>query len=365
MAGELTPGLALCRAFYGEAVEPVLRAHFPSLAHAAGLIGPGSEVLGFDTARSQDHHFGPRALLFLRDDDLPLSPRVSECLAAHLPHAFRGFSTNFTEPQADGSRMPAPTATGRVNHLIEIHSVRSYARARMGLDPGELSSLRRWLTLPQQRLLEFTRGEIFRDDLGEITALREALAYFPHEVWIYLLGCQWQKISQEEAFVGRTNEVGDALGSRLVAARLVRELMRLCFLMERRYWPYTKWFGSTFARLEIAPALAPAFTKALAADDFAAREAALSTAYEVLARRHNALGIAPPLEATVRPYFTRPFMVIAADRFARAIRAAIADPDLKRLPLYGAIDQFTDNTDVAESVAAMTALGAIYGSEDA
>lgn len=360
MAGEFTSGLTLCRAFYREAIAPILQAHLPSLGHAAGLIGPGSEVLGFDTERSRDHHFGPRALLFLRDDDLPLASRLSECLADHLPRTFQGFSTNFTKPQADGSRMPAPTTTGPVNHLIEIHSVRSYAWARLELDPGDLSSPRRWLTLPQQRLLEFTRGEIFRDDLGEITALREALSYFPHEVWLYLLASQWQKISQEEAFVGRTDEVGDTLGSKLVAARLVRELMRLCFLMERRYWPYTKWFVSAFAQLDIASALSPVFADALAADDFAAREAALSMAYEILALRHNTLGIAPPLEATVRPYFTRPFMVIAADRFARAIRATIADPELKRLPLFGAIDQFTDNTDVSESVAAMTALSMLY-----
>jgi hypothetical protein len=41
------------------------------------------------------------------------------------------------------------------------------------------------------------------------------------------------------------------LGSRIVAARQVRELMRPGFLLERNYWPYPKWFGTAFGRLEL------------------------------------------------------------------------------------------------------------------
>ncbi|MGD6748549.1 DUF4037 domain-containing protein [Streptomyces sp. BH105] len=59
-------------------------------------------------------------------------------------------------------------------------------------------------------------------------------------MWRHLLACQWQRISQEEAFVGRCAESGDDLGSALVAGRLVRDLMRLCLLPDRRCAPYGK-----------------------------------------------------------------------------------------------------------------------------
>ena len=49
--------------------------------------------------------------------------------------------------------------------------------------------------------------------------------------------------------MGRTAEVGDDLGSALIATRLARDLMRVCFLFARTYWPYAKWFGTAFARL--------------------------------------------------------------------------------------------------------------------
>ena len=40
------PGLELSQKYYWEIVRPLLDGQFPGLAHAAGLIGPGSEVLG-------------------------------------------------------------------------------------------------------------------------------------------------------------------------------------------------------------------------------------------------------------------------------------------------------------------------------
>ena len=46
---EFIPGIELCGGFYHEVVAPILHAHYPQLPHAAALIGPGSEVLGFDT----------------------------------------------------------------------------------------------------------------------------------------------------------------------------------------------------------------------------------------------------------------------------------------------------------------------------
>lgn len=50
------PGLELSRRFYWEAVRPVLDDAYPNLSHSAALIGHGSEVLGFDTPMSADHH---------------------------------------------------------------------------------------------------------------------------------------------------------------------------------------------------------------------------------------------------------------------------------------------------------------------
>ena len=196
-------------------------------------------------------------------------------------------------------------------------------------------------------MLTATSGKVFYDGLEELNRIREQLAYYPHDIWLYLLSAQWRRIEQEEPFMGRCGDVGDELGSQVIAARLVRDVMKLCFLMERRYATYMKWFGTAFARLRCADELTPLLQHALRASGWKEREALFSLIYERLAEMHNALGITQPLETKVSPFYTRPYMVIHAERFAEAIRNVISDEEVKHIKvMIGGVDQFVDSTDV-------------------
>jgi uncharacterized protein DUF4037 len=206
-----------------------------------------------------------------------------------------------------------------------------------------------WLTFPSQALLSLTAGAVHHDGTGELGALRERLAWYPRDVWIYLLAAGWQRISQEEHLMQRAGFAGDELGSALIGSRLVRDVMSLCFLMERRYAPYPKWFGTAFARLACAAGLTPTLRRAQLAAGWREREAALCDAYETVARMHNGLGVTEELPAHVSPFFDRPFRVIHGERFAQALKAQIADPAVRTIAkrhLIGGIDQLSDSTDL-------------------
>ena len=164
-----------------------------------------------------------------------------------------------------------------------------------------------------------------------------------------MLACQWQRIWQDEPLVGRAAEVGDDTGSRLVTARIVRDLMRLHFLLAGEYWPYAKWFGSAYRALphddeEILPAL----DAALDATTHREREDALVAAYEALGRLHNTTALTAPVDPKVSLFYNRPFRVPKSDRFVDACLREIEDDRLRSLPLVGSIDQFVDSTDVLE-----------------
>jgi hypothetical protein len=167
-----------------------------------------------------------------------------------------------------------------------------------------------------------------------------------------VLACQWARIAQEEAFPGRCAEAGDDLGSAVVAARLVRDLMRLVLLMRRRYPPYSKWLGSAFAQLagmcgpaEQPTGLRPALAATLGARSWPDREQNLCAAYEAVARMHNELGLTAPLDASVRPFYDRPYRVIDAGRFVASLRESISADEIRHLPPTGNVDQFIDSTD--------------------
>src|SRR5947209_6106721 len=96
------PGLALSRRFYQEAVRPVLDARFPDLRYAAGRIGAGSDVLGFDTEMSTDHDWGPMVELFLRDEDMALAHDLRGMLDRQLPESFAGYPVRFVSSGEGG-----------------------------------------------------------------------------------------------------------------------------------------------------------------------------------------------------------------------------------------------------------------------
>ncbi|MFD0599886.1 hypothetical protein ACFQZ4_52430 [Catellatospora coxensis] len=96
---EFVAGLQLCRVFYTQAVRPLLDEAYPRLRHAAARVGPGSEVLGFDTARSADHDWGPRLELLLSPADADRhGEQVSQLLARRLPKQTLGWPTHFEPP---------------------------------------------------------------------------------------------------------------------------------------------------------------------------------------------------------------------------------------------------------------------------
>ena len=341
VSGVFVPGLELNAAFYREVVATAAR-HWP---HSAARLGWGSDVLGFDTERSTDHGWGPSIQLFVDPADVD---EVRDAVERALPEDFRGW----------------PVRYGWDDHPIEPHvsvtTVTGWIERQLGVDPrAELTHVD-WLLIPQQELLGVVRGAVYHDGLGELEPLRTLVAWYPPDVARWMLVCQWHRVAEEEAFVGRAAEVGDELGSRLVTARVARELMRIWFLLERQYWPYTKWFGSAFTLLPGTDGVSAALQRAVAATTYDAREVALAEAHECTARRHNAAGITEELPTDVRSFHDRGYLVLDADRFTDACRARVEDPVLRDLPLVGSVDQFVDSTDVLNAPTRARRLRALY-----
>jgi hypothetical protein len=354
------PGLELSRRLFVEAVEPLLQHRFGRLRLGAGHLGRGSDVLGFDTPQSRDHDWGPQVTLFVAEADYSaqLVADIDRVLADELPFEVAGYSTHFAAfpelgmtPEgdlADGGH-PAPIAQRPIRHKVRITTVRRFCQNYLGVDPLASSGLApaAWLSIPEQHLRTLAVGGVFRDDLGELWRARDILRWYPHEVWLYVLAAQWRRIEQEEPFMACCGDVGDELGSRVEATRLVRELMHLCFLMERSYAPYSKWFGTGFRQLACFDRLHPLLSGALDGRSWREREGYRSEVYTVVAELHNALGITDPLPTSVSRFHHRPYLVLGADRFWQAIEARISSPAVRRLPHHlGSISQWVDSTDV-------------------
>jgi hypothetical protein len=334
---EFLPGVRLCEVFYRQAVRPLLDEHYPGLPHTAARVGPGSDVLGYDTARSTDHDWGPRLTLLLHPADAARhAAAISAMLTRRLPKHVLGWPTHFTPPDA---RVRVMTATdGPVAHRVDITTYDAWVRAQFGA-PFD-ATLLDWVATPTQVFAETVGGAVYHDELGELTRLREQVAWYPPDVWRYVLAAQWTHIAQEEAFPGRSAEAGDPAGERLLTARLARHVMRLRLLQARTYPPYSKWLGTAYRGLTGDPAGDGA--GAPAGDG----SGTLLDAFEAAGRAQNELRLSAVVDATRRPFHDRPWQVIDGGRYAAALHDAISDPAVRRLPPVGAIDQYVDNTDL-------------------
>ena len=338
---DFVSGIDLARMFYIEVVQPLIKGQ----AHSAARLGSGSEVLGFDTPRSTDHGWGPRLHIFVAPSEVDALQTIID---SSLPEEFQGWPVYFGWDEV------------AVQHHVNVAPLGEWLESHLGFDPQVDITVQDWLTTPQQLLIEVTAGAVFHDPDGDLKRVRNKLGWYPHDIWLWTLACQWRRIAQEEAFIGRTAEVGDELGSRILTTRIVRDLMRLCFLIERRYAPYSKWLGSAFQKLRMAPKLNPHLDAALMATDYPARETALCSAYEYIARCYNQLNLTPPIDPETRLFYKRPFRVLGGDRFTEVCLAAIQDEWLKGQPLVGSVDQFMDSTDALSNARRSRCLTNIY-----
>lgn len=361
---DFMPGLDLNEHFYREVVQPILVAEFPALSHSAARLGQGSDVLGYDDEMSTDHDWGIRQQIFLSPaDHARHALTISEALRQKLPYYYRGYSVHFGPPDEEGVSLLQEIHNGPVNHLIEVVTTRDFFTREVGLDPFRAWDAIDWLSVSQQQLLSVTAGRVFADGLGELEPLREKFAYYPPDVWLYLLACQWRRIGQEDHFVGRTGYRGDDIGSRLLATRLAHDIMLLCFLMEKRYAPYPKWFGAAFQELACAPDLTPVLRQLLAAGSWQERETHLCAALEYVGQMHNRLRLTAPVPAGCEPFHGRPFRVHNG-AYETALHQVIGDPQVKQLPPYlGSIDQFSHSTDLRSNPELFGKLRPLYQQE--
>jgi hypothetical protein len=334
-------GIDLARSYYTEVVAPILGEQWPQLSYAAGRLGTGSDVVGFDDEVSRDHDWGLRLSLFVSADAVDW---VTAGLDARLPESFRGHPTRFTF-----------TATTEPHHHVEVSTVGGFLVERLGFDPREPMTTHDWLSLSGQAVLEVTAGPVFVDEVGDLTAARRLLAWYPDDIWRYVLGCDWQRISQELPLMGRAADASDDRGSRVIAARVAHAVMHLAFMVERQWPPYAKWLGSAFDRLPCASAVGEALDRALSATAASDRQQAIADALQWLLERQNALGVTTVGAATI-PFWNRPYLhpdpAIAAE-----LLNGIGDPEVRRLPLgLGSIEQRTDNVDILVNPVARRAM---------
>ena len=224
-------GLEIAKAFYHEYGEPMLREKFPEILPfmAVGLLGRGSECLGFDDEVSRDHDFEPGFCVFLPGEEI-----VDRRTAFLLERAYAGLPKEFM-----GLRRAVISPVGGARH--GVLRTAEFMTDLVGSSDGRLD-LTGWMTVPDHALTEVLSGEIFTDPYGEVTAIRERLRRQPVDV-------KRKKLAGHLLLMGQSGQYnykrclahGETAAAQLAVMEFVKSTMSVVFLLNNAYQPYYKW----------------------------------------------------------------------------------------------------------------------------
>ena len=221
-------GLEEARKFYEEAGAEMISRNFGDLENriAVGLVGHGSECFGYDDQTSRDHDFETGFCIWLTKDD-------EEKVGFRLMRAYDKLVKSVNGERAD-----------RVveNGFQGVFVTGDFYRRYTGCD-GAPKTWQDWLYTNSAYFAEATNGEVFRDDLGEFTKIRnEILHGMPEDVRAKKIGSCSLKAAQSGQYnYARCLAHGEEGAAMLALFEFVTNAIELAFLLNRKHCPYYKW----------------------------------------------------------------------------------------------------------------------------
>lgn len=222
-------GMELAKAYFEEYGKPLIQGQFREYEGqiAAGLAGEGSECLGFDDEFSQDHDFGPGFCIWLPEPVYgEIGPAMQQAYDG-LPREYRGYA-----------RIQTPQGGGRVG----VFSIAGFYGKYTGLSHAPRDNME-WFRIPQSFLAAAVNGQVFRDPLGEFTAIRNTLkGFYPRDVLKKKLAARVVLMAQSGQYnYPRSMKRGDSYAAYLACGEFVKTALAALYLLNETYMPFYKW----------------------------------------------------------------------------------------------------------------------------
>ncbi len=232
-------GMELARGYYETWGRPMIHEIFPEYESriAVGLVGEGSECFGFDDAYSADHDFGPAFCMWLNGEDMAAIGQKLQAEYDRLPQEFAGMPV-----RKEG------LLAGKRSGVWEIGSF--YQRFLGTGDAPE--DWQRWLYLPEHYFAAAVNGQVFRDDAGVFSGIRQRLLKgYPEDVRIKKMVARAALMAQAGQYnYSRCLKRGEMVAAQLALAEFTKAGMSMVYLLNNTYAPFYKWMHRGMGRLE-------------------------------------------------------------------------------------------------------------------
>ncbi len=226
-------GIEQAKKFYNEVGKKMIADKFGDYQNriAVGLVGHGSECFGFDDDVSQDHDFEVGFCMWLTKED-------EEKIGFKLMRAYDKLKEEYALQNGFAtSRQSAAGASAQGVCVID-----DFYRRYTGTD-GAPKGWQDWLYTDSLFFAEATNGEVFRDDLGEFSKIRnQILQGMPDDVRAKKIGSLAISMAQTGQYnYARCLKHGEDGAAMLALCEFVKSACQTAFLLEKKHMPYYKW----------------------------------------------------------------------------------------------------------------------------
>lgn len=233
-------GLDISREFYLKYGKPMLEEQFSDVLDriAVGLAGEGSECYGFDDELSRDHDFDAGFCLWITEKDERDFGFKLERAYAKLPKEFMGLKRSSVSP-VGGNRHGVIT-------------VEEFYTRHLGA-PTAPDTYERWLYTPSCSLAAASNGEVFKDDLGEFSLVRNRLLQgYPEDIRKKKLAAHLIFMAQAGQYnYHRCIKRGERGAAQLAVFEFVKHTISAVYLLNNSYEPFYKWAYRGLLKLPI------------------------------------------------------------------------------------------------------------------
>lgn len=134
---------------------------------------------------------------------------------------------------------------------------------------GAPEAWQQWMEIPESSLAEAVNGQVFRDDLGEFTRIRNELKKgFPEDVRLKKLASRLAMAAQSGQYnYSRCLKRGESGAAGLALAGFVKYAASAVYLLNHQYTPYYKWMLRGLKEVEKLSDLAEPLNRLASGED--------------------------------------------------------------------------------------------------
>ncbi|WP_312649029.1 DUF4037 domain-containing protein [Aminipila sp.] len=222
-------GLELSKAYYEAYGRSMIHNQFPEYEKctAVGLVGEGSECLGFDDDFSEDHDFGPGFCIWLPEE-------VFKAIGPQMQHAYENLPKAFE----DKYRLETMEGKGRIG----VFNINEFYKKYIGCSGTPKNNVE-WMFIPENSLCTVSNGKVFADSLGEFTSIRnELLKFYPKDIFLKKIVARMAVMSQAGQYnYERCMKRGEFAAAYLACSEFIQAAVSAVYLLNRKYMPFYKW----------------------------------------------------------------------------------------------------------------------------